>query len=711
MSKVAVEFGAKDSGLDTTIKKIGKSLDGLDKDAKKASESVDKVDSSFSSMAKAGAGFALGVGAIKIAFDTVVTAIGNFKDAFDFAGEMKDMSDRTGIAVEDLATLERAFKNAGLSSDDVQKAVNKMQRSIEDAGEGGEKTGKAFEKLGLNFDDIKTKSPTEQLEIIGQKINELKTPAERTATAVDIFGKSGADMLTVFKDGKNGIEEARKEIGSFGRILDENAPAMDLIGDKFDAIKNKGKEFATGLVSELLPALGDLTTELGNVDAAKLGEVIGEAISDIAIPAIEDLTEKIKSIDFEDLKARLEGALSVIGDGSIWDIFSLKASAAILDFGANLTAAIGNAAGMGKVEGVAAGWKNDKLLGAGVAAWMSSPFATDEQKRAYDDYTKKNYGYNPTKGNEIKPDLTLGNEFRAEADRLWNDAKAKAAEERRRKAEAELGMKDLMTPDVSESTNKIPSWLKYDEDEAKQQKMLALKREGLELETKISEAIADGNLAEETRLEAQKKFNEVRDKAIDAGKTEKEAEDLAERARLAFIDTRADKEKAAQDAKLARLKDELSITEQITKQIEAAQKAQGIDKGGKLQNQIQQQIDGGNFKRAKRLNERLADKIDEDLIRRKDGKVDRRNLNDIAKDMGVDVFRMDKDEMRAAILKKRQDDLKPENKGLNKKEKAEKDAADKPAKADPVDSLTRLVEKIHGLVAKIEPKLPQHALN
>jgi hypothetical protein len=241
--------------------------------------------------------------------------------------------------------------------------------------------------------------------------------------------------------------------------------------------------------------------------------------------------------------------------------------------------------------------------------------------------------------------------------------------------------------------------------------MLALKREGLELETKISEAIADGNLAEETRLEAQKKFNEVRDKAIDAGKTEKEAEDLAERARLAFIDTRADKEKAAQDAKLARLKDELSITEQITKQIEAAQKAQGIDKGGKLQKEINEQIDGGNFKRAKRLNERLADKIDEDLIRRKDGKVDRRNLNDIAKDMGIDVFRMDKDEMRAAILKKRQDDLKPENKGLNKKEKAEKAEADKPAKADPVDSLTRLVEKIHGLVAKIEPKLPQHALN
>jgi hypothetical protein len=710
MSKVSVEFGAKDSGLDTTIKKVGKSLDGLEKDAKKASDSVDKVDSSFSSMAKAGAGFAVGVGAIKIAFDSVVSAIGNFKDAFDFAGEMKDMSDRTGIAVEDLATLERAFKNAGLSSDDVQKSINKMQRSIEDAGEGGEKTGKAFEKLGLNFDDIKTKSPTEQLEIIGKKINELKTPAERTAVAVDLFGKSGADMLTVFKDGKNGIEEARKELGSFGRILDENAPAMDLIADKFGAIKNKGEEFATGLVSGVLPALGDLTTELGNFDAAKLGEVIGEAISDIAIPAIEDLTEKIKTIDFNDLQARLEGALSSIGDGSIWDIFALNASAAILDFGANLSAAMANAT-TGKVEAMGGGWQQNGLPGAIAAAWASSPFATDDQKRNYDANTKRMFGHNPTKGVERAPDLTLGKEFREEADRLWNAAKEKAAEKNRLEAEAKLGMKDLMTPDVSESTNKIPSWLKYDEDEAKKQKMLALKREGLELETKISEAIADGNLAEETRLEAQKKFNDVRDKAIDAGKTEREAEDLAERARLAFIDTRADKEKAAQDAKLARLNDELSVTEKITKQIEAAQKAQGIDKGGKLQKEINEQIEGGNFKRAKRLNERLADKIDEDLIRRKDGKVDRRNLKDIAKDEGIDTFRMSRDQIRDAILKKRQDGLKPDKKGLNKDEVAKKAEADKPAKADPVDALTKLVEKIHGLVAKIEPKLPQHALN
>ena len=91
--------------------------------------------------------------------------------------------------------------------------------------------------------------------------------------------------------------------------------------------------------------------------------------------------------------------------------------------------------------------------------------------------------------------------------------------------------------------------------------------------------------------------------------------------------------------------------------------------------------------------------------------ITRKSILDIAKDEGIDTFRMSRDQIRDAILKKRQDGLKPDKKGLNKDEVAKKAEADKPAKADPVDALTKLVEKIHGLVAKIEPKLPQHALN
>ena len=118
MSKVAVEFGANDSGLDTTIKKIGKSLDGLDQNAKKAGVSV---ESSFSGMVKAGAALAIGFGAIKAAAALVSGTLGTFKDALDLGGTLADMSARTGIAIKDLVVLGRAFENAGKSADDLVK--------------------------------------------------------------------------------------------------------------------------------------------------------------------------------------------------------------------------------------------------------------------------------------------------------------------------------------------------------------------------------------------------------------------------------------------------------------------------------------------------------------------------------------------------------------------------------------------------------------
>ena len=233
------------------------------------------------------------------------------------------------------------------------------------------------------------------------------------------------------------------------------------------------------------------------------------------------------------------------------------------------------------------------------------------------------------------------------------------------------------------------------------------------LEGEIVNAKALGNEADAKELEALKAYYEQLERAQEKGLTLQEAQAQAAKAHQVIIDGAV----KAEEKKVGVLKEQLDIVEKITAQILAAQQAQGIDKGGKLQKEINEQIDGGNFKRAKRLNERLADKIDEDLIRRKDDKVDKRNLNDIAKDMGIDTFRMNRDQMRAAIIKKRQDELKPGKKEEDDEGKVAAAEAKRNAAAEIVDrkaaaeSLKNLVEKIHGLVAKIEPKLPQHALN
>lgn len=717
MSKLSVEFGAVDNGLTATLGKINGSLNDIDKNTKRAADSVEK---SFSTMVKAGAALALGFGAIKAAAALVSGTLGTFKDALDLGGTLADMSARTGIAIKDLVVLGRAFENAGKSADDVGGVINKMQKAIIEAADGAEKPKKAFKELGISLEELRAKSPADQLEMIGKAIMGIDEPAKRSKLSMDIFSKSGAEMLAFFEGGKGSIEQARKELGSFAAIMGVNAAQMDTISDQFNAIKNKALEFAAGMLSKVLPALELVTTALSRVDAAALGVRLADVFTggSNAMKGFSDALAAMKlgefrtafDITFQSIRLQIADSAN-----SIYANFRAAISAAV-EF---LKVSMGPGSGIWTVIEsafeVIAG-KMSASIGRGILAITKDlPMIGDDIKEsmaiALADVERGVENSKNKIGNsmgQIPDDFILAaSEAQKAYDKAFQSAgklvetsgmenSLQASKLGLLKKQSEEAMKALGTIETAGILDvKISGKRVTNAERIK------------ELESEIKDARAQGNEALAKELEATKAYYDQLERSLEKGLTQQDALAAAAKAYQASIDGAV----VAEEKKVGVLKEQLGIVEKITQAILAAQQAQGIDKGGKLQKEINEQIDGGNFKRAKRLNERLADKIDEDLIRRKDGKVDRRNLNDIAKDMGIDVFRMDKDEMRAAILKKRQDDLKPENKGLNKKEKAEKAEADKPAKADPVDSLTRLVEKIHGLVAKIEPKLPQHALN
>lgn len=716
MSKVDVKFGATDDGLAATLGKLNGALDNIDKNTKKASESV---NGSFASMVKAGAALAIGFGAIKAAAALVSGTLGTFKDALDLGGTLADMSARTGIAIKDLVVLGRAFENAGKSADDVGPVINKMQKAIVEAGEGSAGPKAAFDLLGISLDDIKKKSPADQLELIGKAISGIQDPAQKTKIAMDIFGKSGADMMAFFDSGKDGIAGARKELGSFADIMGVNSAQMDTISDQFNAIKNKALEFAAGMLSKLLPAIELVTTGLSRIDAAALGVKLGEVITggSNAMKGFSDALAAVKlgefgtafDIAFNSIKLQAADSINSIY-ANIQGLFAaipvFLDQSGILMILDNLVMGIANKLSSSLRSVIAEFLQSIGRLGAAADMRLFSDADADRAKLYFN---LVNVGIS-----------SIGHNIGQAGDA------AKAAYD---KAQAGAG-KLIETSKLENSLQSTKIGLLHKQAEEAMKAAKQIETNGIldvkfsgqrvtnaerikELEGEIKDARAQGNEALAKELEATKAYYEQLERALEKGLTQQDALAAAAKAYQASIDGALKGKKKETEE----LEKQLGIVEKITAQILAAQKAQGIDKGGKIQNQIQQQIDGGNFKRAKRLNERLADKIDEDLIRRKDDKVDRRNLNDIAKDMGIDTFRMNRDQMRAAILKKRQDELKPGKKkeedegkvaAAEAKRNAAAETADRKAAAE---SLKNLVEKIHGLVAKIEPKLPQHALN
>jgi hypothetical protein len=255
---------------------------------------------------------AMAVAGITAAFLGVRAAAQSFHAAIAMGGQLNDLSARTGETAGNLAILQRAFQNAGAGAEAVGPTINRLQRAIVEAGEGSKTYANAFQKLGLDLNDLKTKTPTEQLRAVAEAIKGIKNPSDQTAIAMQILGRSGGELMPLLKAMGGEFDRAGQQLGSLPGIIDRTNEHLDRIGDNFKAIGEKGKEFMVGLLEKLAPGLADLTDRLANIDAAGFGA----KLSEYAQKTVEWITETFKLKGALD---QVETAIKGITSGNFGD--------------------------------------------------------------------------------------------------------------------------------------------------------------------------------------------------------------------------------------------------------------------------------------------------------------------------------------------------------------------------------------------------------
>lgn len=200
------------------------------------------------------------------------------KNAFDLGGELSDISARTGIAAGDVMILRQAFKDAGVSEENLRNGINKMQKELVAASNGSASAQESFSALGLDLDALRSMDPKSQFEEIGRAINQLDDPAERASAAMKIFGKSGAEMLTVFSDSKGGLANASKTLGAQAEIMNRQSVTFDRISDLLNSAGSKLQGFFIGLADKVAPMLLPLLERFNSLDFSSWGQSIGNAV-------------------------------------------------------------------------------------------------------------------------------------------------------------------------------------------------------------------------------------------------------------------------------------------------------------------------------------------------------------------------------------------------------------------------------------------------
>jgi hypothetical protein len=270
MADVTTVFAARDESFAKTVGNLQNRLTEF-------SGGVESFNGRVASMAAGFRGLVgplIGIGAAVLG---VKGAMDSFKNALDMGGRLDDLTKTTGATAGELAILERAFQLAGSSADMVGPAMNRLNKFIAEAGSGASAQQQTLTRLGLTYQDLAAKTPLEQMRLLAERIGSIGSPAQRTAAAMDIFGKSGGQLVPLFREFNAEIVKAEKQLGSLPSILDENAKRLADTGDVVDSLSKKFDEFTIGIIAGIQGA-EDFGQALATIDSAGFGQNIGQSL-------------------------------------------------------------------------------------------------------------------------------------------------------------------------------------------------------------------------------------------------------------------------------------------------------------------------------------------------------------------------------------------------------------------------------------------------
>lgn len=106
------------------------------------------------------------------------------------ADAMADLSDATDLTIGTIIGFGSALEQAGGKSKNAEKTILAFYNAIEVAADGGLKQQKAFEKLGISLDDLRTMSEADIMNKTITGLADMTAGSERSAVAATLLGKS-----------------------------------------------------------------------------------------------------------------------------------------------------------------------------------------------------------------------------------------------------------------------------------------------------------------------------------------------------------------------------------------------------------------------------------------------------------------------------------------------------------------------------------------
>lgn len=217
-------------------------------------------------------------------------------------------SKRTGVSVEMLQGLGLAAKESGVNIDTVENALERMTRSAGPFATSGSQGAKALKSIGISATDVDGKMrPLDDLLLdVAHKFAHMKDGSEKTAIAVSVFGRAGAQMIPILDKGRAALKKLTDEAVQMSGITTEAAAKDHQFQDQLTLTKAEAEGLAVKLGTRLVPVFGVLVDAINHplISLEKLLDYLTLADSEL-----ESLTDHLlhwksaqKAADAETIK-------------------------------------------------------------------------------------------------------------------------------------------------------------------------------------------------------------------------------------------------------------------------------------------------------------------------------------------------------------------------------------------------------------------------
>ena len=243
IASLLIKLTAKTSVFDKKMKKSGKSVNSMQAQVK-------KLGTAMKVMA------ATGVAAMALLVRSHLKSLDS----------LAKLSQELDINANSLKALQHAATLAGSSAETLNNSLRKMSKAIGESNMGIGEAKDAFDKLGLSAIYLESIGTEQAFLEISDAISKLSTASEKATVAAKIFGRSGQELIVMFKEGRIGIEEVIEGYKLLGKSYSEtDLRRIQDANDAFTVLRETFGKIVDEITIGLAPILKSVSDRMSDL--------------------------------------------------------------------------------------------------------------------------------------------------------------------------------------------------------------------------------------------------------------------------------------------------------------------------------------------------------------------------------------------------------------------------------------------------------------